>query len=350
MKEFRTNKLYIEDIQFVLNLPLNWDRLKNKSFMIAGASGLIGCFLVDVLMSANLQKDLNCKVYALGRNSNNAQSRFAEYWNSTAFEFVACDINNDICINVPQIDYVFHFASNTHPLAYSTDPIGTIESNIIGTRNLLEFSVSHNVERFVFASSVEIYGESRNEDDCFDESYCGYIDCNSLRAGYPESKRAGEALCQAYIKQKNLNVVIPRLSRVYGPTMLSTDSKALSQFLKKGLNNEDIVLKSKGDQYFSYCHVTDAISGILWCLIFGECGEAYNIVGDNSDIRLRDLAKIIADHVKRHVVFELPDATEQAGYSKSTRAILNNKKLKSLGWYSIYDINIGVTRTLDILQ
>ena len=349
MVNLRVNKLYLEDIQNVLNLPLDWDELKGKSFMIAGASGLIGCFLVDVLMCANKQKDLNCKIYALGRNSSTAQKRFAEYWDNDSFEFISCDINNVICLDLPQINYVFHFASNTHPLAYSTDPIGTMEANIIGTRNLLEFTASHNASRFIFASSVEIYGESRNEDDIFDETYCGYINCNTLRAGYPESKRAGEALCQAYIKQKNLNIVIPRLSRVYGPTMLSTDSKALSQFIKKGLNKEDIVLKSKGEQFFSYCHVADAISGILWCLVYGECGEAYNIVSDESDIRLRDLAKIIATHVERNVVFELPDETESAGYSKATRAILNNNKLKSLGWYSIYDINTGVTRTLDIL-
>lgn len=95
----------------------------------------------------------------------------------------------------------------------------------------------------------------------FDEDYCGFINCNTLRAGYPESKRCGEALCQAYIRQKGLDIVIPRLTRSYGPTMLMSDSKAVSQFIKKGLAGEDIVLKSKGNQYYSYTYVADAVSG-----------------------------------------------------------------------------------------
>ena len=76
----------------------------------------------------------------------------------------------------------------------------------------------------------------------FDEEYCGYINSNTLRAGYPESKRCGEALCQAYKEEKKLDVVITRFTRTYGPTMLKNDSKAISQFILKALNNEDIVL------------------------------------------------------------------------------------------------------------
>ena len=171
-----------------------------------------------------------------------------------------------------------------------------------------------------------------------------------MRAGYPESKRCGEALCQAYIAQKGLDIVIPRLTRSYGPTLLKTDTKALSQFLHKGVACEDIVLKSKGIQYYSYLYVMDSVSGLLTILLNGEKGEAYNISDDASDIMLKDLASIIAGYNNKQVFFEIPDAVESAGYSKATKARLDSTKLNLLGWHAKYDIKTGVYRTLDILN
>ena len=184
----------------------------------------------------------------------------------------------------------------------------------------------------------------------FDEEYCGYINSNTMRAGYPESKRCGEALCQAYIRQKELDVVIPRLTRSYGPTLLESDTKALSQFLKKGIQGEDIVLKSQGTQYYSYTYMVDAVSGLLTVLLKGKCGEAYNIADDASDIMLKDLATIIAEYAGTKVVFEIPDEVEAVGYSKATKARLESKKLQNLGWKAKYDIDTGIKRTMQILR
>ena len=265
--------------------------------------------------------------------------------------FIPYDINSPLIRNdLGVVDYVIHLASNTHPLQYSTDPIGTITTNIIGLQNMLEFAVTHNACRFAFASSNEIYGENRGDVELFDENYCGYINSNTMRAGYPESKRCGEALCQAYINQKKLDIVIPRLTRSYGPTMLMSDSKAISQFIRKGINGEDIVLKSDGTQYYSYTYVADAVCGLLYILLKGECGEAYNIADESSDIMMKDLASIIAGLSKKKVVFEIPDSIEAAGYSKATKARLNGDKLKNLGWMPRYNILEGIGRTITILK
>ena len=231
-----------------------------------------------------------------------------------------------------------------------TDPIGTITTNIIGLQYLLDFAVEHHAERFAFASSNEIYGENRGDVEFFDEDYCGYINSNTMRAGYPESKRCGEALCQAYKAQKGLDVVILRFTRSYGPTMLMSDTKAISQFIKKGIAGEDIILKSTGTQYYSYQYVADSVSGLLTILLKGENGDAYNIAEEHSDIMLKDLAAIIAGINGKKVVFEIPDAIEAAGYSTATKARLDGHKLMRLGWMPMYDIKSGMERTISILK
>lgn len=350
MKIFE-NLSYQEDVRYASELPLPWDKLKNKSILISGASGLVGSCLIDVIMYRNKENDMNCKVYALGRNIEKAKQRFSYCWNDECLQFIPYDINQtfnreDIGI----VEYVLHLASNTHPLAYATDPIGTVTTNIIGTYNMLEFAVHHNATRFAFASSNEIYGENRGDVEKFDEEYCGYINSNTMRAGYPESKRCGEALCQAYLKQKNLEVVVPRLTRSYGPTMLMSDTKAISQFIRKGIAGEDIVLKSAGTQFYSYTYVIDAVSGLLTILLCGESGEAYNISDETSDIMLKDLADIIAETAGEKVIFEQPDSIESAGYSKATKARLESRKLQKLGWTAHYDIKSGIQRTIQILK
>ena len=351
MQKIYDNNLYIEDINTVASLQLPWEKLENKSIMISGATGMIGSFLVDVIFHKNKSKDLACRVYALGRSWERMKKRFDNLVEDPNFVYINYDVKDQLVMDgVGDVDYILHLASNTHPMQYATDPIGTVTTNIIGLKNLLEFAVEHNTTRFAFASSNEIYGENRGDVVFFDESYCGYINCNTLRAGYPESKRCGEALCQAYISQTDMDVVIPRLTRTYGPTMLSADTKAISQFIKKGVANEDIVLKSAGTQYYSYQYVADSVAGLLTVLLCGEKGEAYNIAEERSDITLKDLASIIAAVNGKEVVFENPDKIEAAGYSTATRARLDGHKLMSLGWAPKYDIKAGIERTIEIMR
>lgn len=350
-----SSELYMQEVSRTAEIKFDWTRLYNKSIAISGGTGMIGSFLIDVIMYRNENLSQSTDVYVIGRDETKSEKRFVKYKDSKLFHFIKQDINetiDGICEGkkLENIDYVIHAASNTHPVAYSSDPIGTISANVIGTNNLLDWASRIACGRFVFLSSVEIYGENRGDIDKFGEKYLGYIDCNTMRAGYPESKRTGEALCQAYISHKDMDIVIPRLSRVYGPTMLMSDTKALSQFILKCVKGEDIILKSRGTQQFSYSYVADAVSAIFKIMFDGKCGEAYNVASDDSDIMLKDLAEILADYSDRDVVYELPDEVEASGYSKATKATLDVDKLKTIGWESMYDIKTGLHNTVDILS
>ncbi|MCL1838285.1 MAG: NAD-dependent epimerase/dehydratase family protein [Propionibacteriaceae bacterium] len=339
--------IYREDIARIASLDLAWDRLADKSLVLSGASGMIGSFLVDVLMARNAE-GLNCTIHALARNRISLEERFHTYTSGANLVLIAADVTQELMIN--SADYVIHAASNTHPRAYALDPIGTIMTNVLGTYKLLDLAVRTSAQRAIFLSTVEIYGENRSLTDRFSESDLGYIDCNTVRAGYPESKRTGEALCQSFREQYGLDIVIPRLPRTYGPSMRLDDSKALSQFLLNAVAGQDIVLKSEGKQHYSYCHVADVVGAILTCTLHGESGHAYNVADPSGDILLRDLAALVAGTVGRKVAFQLPDAVETRGFSTATHALLDGSKLADLGWRCLYDITEGITRTVEVLK
>ncbi|MBC5689806.1 NAD-dependent epimerase/dehydratase family protein [Mediterraneibacter sp. NSJ-55] len=348
--KFYEDKLYLEDLTFICKLKIPWEKLRNQSMLISGAAGMIGSFLIDAIMTKN-KSGLNCKIYAIGRDQERAKRRFYKWRYDKNFKFIKHDVNESMeNLEFVYADYVLHLASTTHPVAYALRPIETIMTNVTGTKNMLDFTVNCQAKRMIFASSNEIYGENRGDTETFDEKYCGYIDCNTLRAGYPESKRCGEALCQAYIAQKGIDAVIPRFTRSYGATMLETDTKALSQFIKRGLAKEDIILKSSGTQYYSYTYVADAVAGLLTVLLCGEKGAAYNIADKNSDIMLKDLAAMVADICGTQVIFDKPDETEIRGYSRATKARLDETKLKELGYHAHYPIKSGIERTIKILR
>lgn len=346
------NTRYLDSLRALHQSVPCWKRLHGKTIFISGVSGMLGTYLTDAIMLRNedLPAGERCRIIGAGRSRDAAQARFGRWLSSGTFTF----IEHNIDLPMEQIpaapDYCIHAASTTHPVAYASEPINTVLSNVLGARNLLELASRKKSCRFLLLSSVEIYGENRGDTEYFSENYCGYMDCNTLRAGYPEAKRVSEALCQAYSAEKDVDTVILRLPRCYGPTMRRSDTKAVAQFIKKAVEGEDIVLKSAGGQLYSYAHVSDAVSGILWTLLCGERGQAYNLADKRSDITLRELAACAAACVERNVVFHLPEEQERIGYSTASKAILNAEKLRKLGWQANYDIEAGIRETISILK
>ena len=341
----KLHSLYQDDLTCILQTK-GVETLKGKRFLITGATGLVGVCLIDALMKYN-QQGANITVYAVGRSKEKAATRLGEYYHDEHFQFIEQDVRQPLP-SLLNVDYIIPLASNTHPLAYSQYPIETIEINMKGAEYALQKAEECDAT-VLYPSTVEVYGNARGE-DIFDEDYSGQLNLNNARSCYTESKRVCEALCQSYISEKNAKVKIVRLSRVFGPTMLMSDSKASSQFIIKALNGEDIVLKSKGEQFFSYTYVTDAVCALLHVLINGENGVAYNISNERCNVHLKDFARLCAEWAGKHVVFDLPSETELKGYSVAMQAILDNSRLKKIGWKPCYEMRAALKRTLDILN
>lgn len=337
----KKHPLYQEDLEYILSTK-GINTLKGKSILITGATGLIGVTLIDTLMHLG-----DVKVYAVGRSKKKAIERLGEYYEDPNFNFIEQDVQQPFADDLI-VDFIIPGASNTHPLAYSQYPIETIMINIKGAEHALQLAEKCGAT-LLYPSTVEVYGNAFGK-DILTEDYTGKLNLSTSRACYTESKRVSEAMCQSYIAEKGVDVKIVRLSRVFGPTMLESDSKASSQFIKKAIAKEDIVLKSNGEQYFSYTYVADAVSAMLHVMLNGKTGEAYNISNDYCNIHLKDFANLCAQKCGRNVVFDLPTETELKGFSIAQNAILENLKLKSIGYTSTYMIEDSIRRTIDILS
>ena len=337
----KKHPLYQEDLKYILSTK-GIETLRGKSILITGATGLLGVNMIDALM---LMGDV--KIYAVGRSKEKAASRLGEYFDNPNFVF----IEQDVCLPFPEyikVDYIIPGASNTHPLAYSQYPIETIMINIKGAEHALQLSERCGAT-VLYMSTVEVYGNAIGQ-DVFTEEYTGKLNLATSRACYTESKRVCEAMCQSYIAERGVKVKIVRLSRIFGPTMLESDSKASSQFVKKAIAGEDIVLKSKGEQFFSFTYVSDAVAAMLHVMINGENGVAYNVANEKCNVHLKDFAQMCAECNGKDVVFDLPTETEQKGFSIAMQAILDNSKLKGIGFVPKYEMKDAVRRTVEILK
>ncbi|MBO5469803.1 MAG: NAD-dependent epimerase/dehydratase family protein [Lachnospiraceae bacterium] len=321
-----------EDIELIAESYCDWNKLNNKTIMLAGGTGFIGSLVCDVIRYRNYKYNANIKVISLSRRVIASDD---------TIEYIQADVNKELSIE-REVDYVLHLASNTHPVQYQQDPIGTITTNIIGCNNLLKYAVEHKAKRFLLVSSVEIYGQGSNIP--MNEEYCGYIDCNNARSGYNESKRTCESLCQAYRKQYGIESVTVRLARTFGADK-KNDSKAMAQFISKAVAGQDIVLKSKGKQRYSYCYVADAVSAIFKVLLEGIDGDTYNVSDDDEGMTLGEYAEFIASNAEKKVVFDIENNESS---SKATYALLECKKLKSIGWEPLFSIKDALKRTYNI--
>ncbi len=326
--------IFPEEIKRIAETTNRWDCLTGKTLLVSGGTGFLGRILSDVIAYRNAYYDQNITVVNLSRHPLTSRGNI---------RYICHDVTEPFDMD-GEVDYVLHLASNTHPKQYAADPVGTIMTNVLGCDHLLQLSRQKG-SRFLLASSVEIYGEGNGAP--LKEEYSGYIDCNTARAGYNEAKRTCESLCQSYRAQYGVDCVIARLARCFGADFGKDDTKAMTQFLKKSINGEDIVLNSPGLQRFSYCYGYDAVGAILKILMDGEDGEAYNVSDDDEGMTLGDYAEYIALLGGVSVSHQIEEAV---GASRAGYAVLDCTKIKDLGWRPQYTVKEGLTATFRELR
>ena len=340
--------LYKTDVQTALQSTPRLSTLCGKRVMVVGAAGLIGSFLVDMLLAFNCAAQEAVHIIAVDRDAERLERRFG-HTASAHLSLVAQDICTPLTTTMAA-DFVIHAASNAYPAAFAADPVGTVMSNILGTYHLLDFAQKSGAKRFLFVSSGEVYGQGTPTADGFAETDSGYVDSMAVRSCYPSSKRAAETLCVSFAQQYGLDTVVVRPCHTYGPNATAQDNRANVQFVNKAILGENIVMTSRGTQQRSYCYIADCASAILTVLLGGKSGEAYNIANPTAKATVAEFAQTVAKEAGVQVLFKEADITEKAQQTVISYAVLSAQKLCALGWQGRYTVEEGIRQTLSILR
>ncbi len=336
------NKIIQEDIQYIVNQNLDWERFENKTVLISGASGFLAYYMIETFLYLNKIKNLNIKIIGMVRNLEKIKKKFEDiYYNGITF--IVQDICDKIEIEEP-IDYIIHMASQASPKVFKDDPVGAILPNIIGTHNLLELSKEKKVKQFIFFSTSGVYGIlDNNQYPANENSFNGYLNPTDLSSCYLESKRAGENLCIAYMNQYDIPIKIIRPSITYGPGIKLDDGRVFADFVNSILNKKDIVLTSDGKACRNFCYIADFIVGFFIILIKGKVGEAYNLASEN-EIIIKDLADLLIKKVFKELDLKIIFDKNNYIRTEFSRTQMNINKVKKLGWNTNFNIEEGFKR------
>ena len=208
------------------------------------------------------------------------------------------DVCRPLSKNSEDYNFIIHAASIASPPFYRKHPIETMDANVNGLRNLLEYaqlkkSKGSAIEGMLFFSSSEIYGDPTPDSIPTPESYYGFVSCTGPRACYDESKRYGETLCVNFSSQYDIPVKVARPFNNYGPGLKIKDGRVLPDFSNNVLRGQDIILRSDGSPKRTFCYIADAVVGYFKILVNGRNGEAYNIGVQKPEVTMKDLAECL---------------------------------------------------------
>ena len=322
-----------EDFDKITKRDISWDALRNSSFVITGATGLIGSLIVKYLLYANRTMNFGAKIYAVVRNVEKADKIFAEE-KTDALTYVVADLTKEKVNCEGDCDYIVHAAAVTASKVMVSDPVGTICTSIDGTEKMLQLAVEKKAKAFIYISSMEIYGQPTVGGKTAEKDL-GYVDIENVRSCYPEGKRMCECLCTAYAAQYGVNVISARLAQTFGAGILPTENRVFAQFARSVMRGENIVLHTTGESEGNYVYTADAIAAIMTLLVKGKAGEAYNIANEDSHITIRNMAELVAREIageKIQVVIDIPEDSVSLGYAPPVKMWLAASKTRELGW------------------
>ena len=320
-------------------------KLKNTTVLVTGATGQIGSYLSKLLLELSEKNQLNISIIGTGRNRKKYMEVFEDY-QEYDISFIEWDIQEPLSEKyiekLSNVNYVVDAASNANPDLYSRFPVETMKTNFLGLSNLFStLESATNKPEITFVSTGEIYGNITNDSTIKEEDY-GYIDILNVRSCYPVSKIATETLAISYADEYGYSCKIARLSHIFGP--IENTNRVVDYMLVSGVKGNDIILNTSGKQKRSYTYVGDACLAIIYISLFGESSNAYNVSSD--DVKsIYELGEIIAKYCSISI-----KRLNQPETDLRERIILDNSKLKLLGWVPQKKLSDGLIKSINIMR
>lgn len=242
------------------------------NIVVTGGLGFIGSHLIEHILE---QTDAN--IHCFDNETYAADLKFKEQiaTNNRVF-FYKVDIAQRnqlelIAAYLNEVDYIIHLAAESHVDNSINEPDIFVQTNVLGTFNMLEFARLKCVKRFVHVSTDEVYGSINTADQ---QAFCETtrLDPSSV---YSSTKASSDLIVNSYYKTYNLDVCITRCCNNYGPRQ--NKEKLLPKIITNAVNNVSIPVYGAGKNIREWIYVEDHCSAILSVLRKGKAGEIYNI-------------------------------------------------------------------------
>jgi len=308
--------------------------------LVTGGAGFIGSNFIHYILEKYPDYEIiNLDLLTYCGNLENLKN----IENNPNYQFIKGNIRdeklaNEIVSN--NVEYIINFAAESHVDRSIEDPKIFLESNIIGTQNLLEIAKKYyekgQVKKYVQISTDEVYGSLGKT---------GYFTENTPLAPnspYSASKAGADLLVRAYHETFDLPMNITRCSNNYGPYQFP--EKLIPLMINNALNNKKLPVYGDGKNVRDWLHVHDHCTAIDRVLHKGKIGEVYNIGGSNEKENI-EIVKLILKYLnKSESLIEYVE--DRLGHDRRY-AIDSSKIREELGWKPKYNFEIGITKTIE---
>ena len=307
--------------------PIGGGVKKTGKFLITGSSGTIGTRLCEKLL------ELNYEVVGLDLRTNK--------WNDEINELTIIGDLRDkrVLKKLPKdVDLVIHLAANARVYDLVVNP-NLAKDNFEILFNTLEFCRKNNIKKFIFASSREVYGNSKQPIHSESEAYV-----RNCESPYTASKVGGEALVHAYHQCYGINFIITRFSNVYG--MYDDSDRVVPLFIKLARRGKDLIVYGK-EKLLDFTYIDDVVSGILKCIEnFNDVKNDVFNIASGKGVSIIELAQLIQKYMKskskivikesrtgevEKFIANISKAKRELGYEPQTTISEGIKK--SIRWY-----------------
>ena len=309
-------------------------------YLVTGGAGFIGSNYMHYVVNKYPEDTFVClDALTYAGNYNNIKS-LEEKEN---FKFVKGDIRDEEFINKlfdeEQFDVVINFAAESHVDNSIKNPGIFVDTNIMGTRVLLDASRNHDIKRYHQVSTDEVYGDLPLDIPDLKSTESTPIHTSSP---YSSSKAGADLFVMAYHRTFGLPVTISRCSNNYGPYQFP--EKLIPVVISKALNNESIPVYGKGENVRDWIHVIDHNMGVDLIVRNGKVGEVYNLGGHSERTNLEVVKTILKQMGKSEDLITY--VTDRPGHDLRY-AIDSTKVENELGWNQTYNFETGIKETVD---
>lgn len=303
-----------------------------KTYLITGVAGFLGTNLAFRLLDeGNLVVGVDNMITGMEKNLKELSKR-------GNFKFIKHDIIEPIKID-ESLDYVLNLACPASPPKYYLDPIHTLETSAIGTKNMLELALEKGA-RFFHTSTSEVYGDPLEHPQ--KESYFGNVEPYCKRSCYDEGKRYAEALIYEYKNEKNLDTAMIRIFNTYGPWMDPEDGRVVTNFMLQALSGKNITIHGTGKQTRSFCFVDDQIDGMMAMIHSKEEGPIN--IGNPDEFNIKELAEKVIKLTNSDSKIIYQDADESDPNRRQPDITLAKKELD---WEPKVKLEEGLKKTIE---